>query len=332
MTPVPPQAELPPSARPDQTSGNALSFLYVLLELTKPRVATLVVFSVAAGAGLAWQNYPSLGSWALLASAVLGTSLVAAGASVLNQVLERSSDGMMVRTRKRPLPTGRIDLLTSTIFGIVLGIAGVGYLYQMANGPLAAIASLGTMFGYVLIYTPMKRFTTTNTLVGAVPGAMPPVLGYLAVAGQWDMVATLLFAILFVWQIPHFLAIAWMYRTQYSGAGLKMITENDPQGHRTSRQMVLYCLALLVVSSLPGAILPPGSRPGLTYLIASLVAGLWFLRAAVLFACEPSDLRARYALRASLLHLPLVLGAWLLDPLVHARPKPTIIHIMEEHP
>jgi protoheme IX farnesyltransferase len=161
---------------------------------------------------------------------------------------------------------------------------------------------------------------------------MPPVLGYLAIAGQWDMVATLLFAILFIWQIPHFLAIAWMYRGQYSSAGLKMITGNDPQGHRTSRQMVLYCLALLVVSTLPGAILPPAWRPGLIYLAASLVAGGWFLRAAVLFAMQPTDLRAKHALRASLLHLPLVLGAWLIDPLVQPRPKPTNNHIMEVHP
>jgi protoheme IX farnesyltransferase len=331
VTPLPTEAILN-SSTPVRPSGSPLSFLYVLLELTKPRVATLVVFSVAAGAGLAWQNYPDLGSWTLLANAVLGTSLVAAGASVLNQVLERSSDGLMIRTSKRPLPTGRIDMLTSTLFGIILGIAGVGYLYQMANGPLAAIASMGTLIGYVGIYTPMKRFTTTNTLIGAVPGAMPPVLGYLAIAGQWDMVATLLFAILFIWQIPHFLAIAWMYRGQYSSAGLKMITGNDPQGHRTSRQMVLYCLALLVVSTLPGAILPPAWRPGLIYLAASLVAGGWFLRAAVLFAMQPTDLRAKHALRASLLHLPLVLGAWLIDPLVQPRPKPTNNHIMEVHP
>ncbi len=331
MTPLPTEAILNPSA-PVGPSGSAMSFLYVLLELTKPRVATLVVFSVAAGAGLAWQNYPNLGSWALLANAVLGTSLVAAGASVLNQVLERSSDGLMIRTSKRPLPTGRIDMLTSTLFGTVLGVAGIAYLYLMANGPLAAIASLGTLIGYVGVYTPMKRFTTTNTLIGAVPGAMPPVLGYLAIAGRWDLVATLLFAILFIWQIPHFLAIAWMYRSQYSNAGLKMITGNDPLGHRTSRQMVLYCLALLVVSTLPGAILPPSSRPGLTYLIASLVAGTWFLRAAILFAMQPTDMRARHALRASLLHLPLVLGAWLIDPLIQSKPKPTTIHIMEEHP
>lgn len=191
MTPLPTEAILN-SSTPVRQPGSPLSFLYVLLELTKPRVATLVVFSVAAGAGLAWQNYPDLGSWTLLANAVLGTSLVAAGASVLNQVLERSSDGLMIRTSKRPLPTGRIDMLTSTLFGTILGIAGVGYLYQMANGPLAAIASMGTLIGYVGIYTPMKRFTTTNTLIGAVPGAMPPVLGYLAIAGQWDMVATLL--------------------------------------------------------------------------------------------------------------------------------------------
>ena len=143
MTPLPTEAILN-SSTPVRQPGSPLSFLYVLLELTKPRVATLVVFSVAAGAGLAWQNYPDLGSWTLLANAVLGTSLVAAGASVLNQVLERSSDGLMIRTSKRPLPTGRIDMLTSTLFGTILGIAGVGYLYQMANGPLAAIASMGT--------------------------------------------------------------------------------------------------------------------------------------------------------------------------------------------
>lgn len=307
------------------------AFLRALFELTKPRVATLVIFSVAAGAGLAWQTYPELGSWALLTNAVLGTSLVAAGASVLNQVMERVSDGLMVRTKTRPLPTGRVGWVISTVFGIALGTAGIAYLLATARGHLAALEALLTLLGYVLVYTPLKRISALNTLVGAIPGAMPPVLGYLAVTDCWDATAWLLFTILFVWQIPHFLAIAWMYRHQYEAAGLKMISVNDPDGGRTSRQMILYCLALLVVSSLPGVVLPPHLRPGIVFLVASLLAGGLFLRAAIRFAFQPTDLLARQALRASLLHLPLVLGAWLSDPLVHARPRtnPPMIRLEE---
>lgn len=315
--------ETPLPGSPHETirqPGDAMALPRALFELTKPRVATLVIFSVAAGAGLAWQTYPELGSWPLLAHAVLGTSLVAAGASVLNQVLERFSDGLMIRTKTRPLPAGRIGLATSTVFGIALGAAGVLYLFASARGPLAAICSLLTLLGYVVVYTPLKRVSAANTLVGAVPGAMPPVLGYLAVAGTWDATAWHLFAILFVWQIPHFLAIAWMYRHQYEAAGLKMISVNDPGAGRTSRQMVLYCLALLVVSTLPGVALPAHLRPGILFLAASLLAGGLFLRSAIRFARQPTDQMARMALRASLLHLPLVLGAWLADPLVHKRP------------
>ena len=312
-------------------SDSPVAFLKALFELTKPRVATLVIFSVAAGAGLAWQTYPEMGSWTLLFHAVLGTSLVAAGASVLNQVLERVSDGMMVRTKTRPLPTGRIGWITSTVFGVALGTVGILYLLATARGHLAALEAFLTLVGYVLVYTPLKRISAINTLVGAIPGAMPPVLGYLAITDSWDTTAWLLFTILFVWQIPHFLAIAWMYRHQYENAGLKMISVNDPGGGRTSRQMVLYCLALLVVSSLPGVVLPPHLRPGIVFLAASLLAGGLFLRAAIRFALQPTDLLARHALRASLLHLPLVLGAWLSDPLVRARPhaNPPLLTVEE---
>ncbi|MFM7112452.1 MAG: protoheme IX farnesyltransferase [Planctomycetota bacterium] len=200
-----------------------------------------------------------------------------------------------------------------------------------SRGLNAAFAALLTLFGYVLVYTPLKRVSAVNTLVGAVPGAMPPVLGYLAITGEWDATAWLLFAILFVWQIPHFLSIAWMYRNQYEAAGLRMITVNDPSGGRTSRQMVLYCLALLVVSSLPAVLLPPNLRPGPLFLGASLLAGGIFLRSAIRFAFQPTDQRARFALRASLLHLPLVLGAWLLDPLLRVRPdqQPPVITLEE---
>jgi protoheme IX farnesyltransferase len=317
------------ASAPRPSTGSA--YLLALFELTKPRVATLVIFSVAAGAGLAWQTRPELGSWAMLVNAVIGTSLVAAGASVLNMVLEKASDALMVRTRTRPLPTGRVGLGVSTAFGVILSVAGLGYLMVSSRGWVASFAALLTLFGYVLVYTPLKRVSAVNTLVGAVPGAMPPVLGYLAITGEWDATAWLLFAILFVWQIPHFLSIAWMYRNQYEAAGLRMITVNDPSGGRTSRQMVLYCLALLVVSSLPAVLLPPNLRPGPLFLGASLLAGGIFLRSAIRFAFQPTDQRARFALRASLLHLPLVLGAWLLDPLLRARPdqQPAVITLEE---
>ena len=283
------------------------------LELTKPRIAVLVLISVAAGAFLAGQLYPQLFQWIYLIHAVVGAGLVAGGASALNQVLEKKTDALMMRTCNRPLPAGRLTPSAAACFGILLGIFGTLELWLFLPSPACAIAAALTLLGYVLIYTPLKTVTDLNTIVGAAPGATPPILGYLAVTGKMDGPAWSLFLILFIWQIPHFLAIAWMYKDQYAAAGMKMLTVRDSTGKSTGLQMVLYCLALLAVSLSPMLLFPPERRPGLVYLVGSMLSGLMFLAAAIGFLKNPTILKAKKALRASLLHWPLVLAFLLLD-------------------
>src|SRR5439155_17386895 len=179
------------------------------LMLTKPRVAILVLFTVACGSLLAAGGSPD---WLLLCHTILGTALVAGGASALNQLLERDSDGLMWRTENRPLPAGRLLPMEVLLFGAALGGAGVAYLALVVRQPLAAVVATITFLSYVFVYTPLKRRTTLNTLIGAVPGALPPVIGWVAVRGSFDPEIVSLFVVLFLWQVPHFLAIAWIYR------------------------------------------------------------------------------------------------------------------------
>lgn len=277
-----------------------------LLELTKPRIAVMVLFTVAAGA---WLAQPEMPAFWVVANAVVGAGLLAAGASVLNQVLEKGSDALMRRTENRPLPTGRVHPAEAVVLGLVLSAGGMAYLLLTGRHPLAAWIGLFTLVGYVLVYTPIKRHTTLNTLIGAVPGALPPVIGWTAVTGSLDAGALALFLILFLWQVPHFLAIAWIYREDYGRAGLKMLPVVDPQGSACGRQMVLYCLALLPVSLLP---LWTG-HAGLLFGLGGMVLGLMFLRSACGFWKEVNNQRARKVLYASLFYLPAALGLWLAD-------------------
>jgi protoheme IX farnesyltransferase len=274
--------------------------------LTKPRVAVLVLFTVAAGALLA---SPGAVRPLLVFHAVLGTALVASGASALNQWLERDSDARMRRTRDRPLPAGRLHPVEVLCFGLLLGAAGTLYLLVTLPSPCAALAAACTFVSYVGVYTPLKGRTTLNTLVGAVPGAMPPVIGWCAVTGEVTRGATLLFAILFLWQVPHFLAIAWMYREEYARAGLRMLPVVDPEGRLTVRQMVLYSLALIPVSLGPVLL----DSAGLLYAGGALLLGLYFLRQVLRFGAARSVTRARGVLRASLLYLPGLLVLLMLD-------------------
>jgi protoheme IX farnesyltransferase len=276
------------------------------LELTKPRVAVLVLLTVAAGVLLGTASTPD---WGLLGHAVLGTALVAAGASALNQLFERDTDALMRRTENRPLPAGRLQPLEVLLFGLGLGIGGVVYLAVALPQPLAAFVAAVTFVLYVFVYTPLKRRTSLNTLVGAVPGALPPVIGWTAVRGSFDLEAGALFLILFLWQVPHFLAIAWIYRVDYGKAGLCMLPVVDRDGGISGRQMVSYCLALISASLLP--LLVGGA--GLLYLVGALVLGAGFLACAVAFLRRQSLARARAVLRASLVYLPMLLGLLLLD-------------------
>ena len=279
------------------------------IELTKPRVALLVLFTVAAGALLASPAVPDL---LLLVNTLAGTGLIAAGASALNQLLERHSDAQMHRTENRPLPAGRLQPLEVFVFGLALSILGLLWLAATCRHPLAVGVAAITHLSYVLVYTPLKSRTTLNTLIGAVPGALPPVIGWTAVAGALDGFVLVIFVIMFLWQVPHFLAIAWMYREDYSRAGLKMLPVADADGSMTARQMLLYCMALLPVSLLPVL----NQKAGWLYGVAALVLGVMFLAAAFHFACDRSHTQARRVLRASLLYVPGVLGLMLVEAFV----------------
>jgi protoheme IX farnesyltransferase len=276
------------------------------VELTKPRIGVMVLFTVAAGALLAQRAPLDL---VQLMHALIGTALVAAGASALNQWLERGSDALMRRTENRPLPAGRLSPAEALVFGCVLSGAGLLYMAVLMAHPLAAAVTAVTLLSYVFIYTPLKRKTTLNTLIGAVPGALPPVIGWTALTGTLDAPAVVLFLIVFIWQVPHFLAIAWMYREDYARAGLKMLPGIDSEGSATSRQMLLYSFALIPVSLLPVWL----HQAGAMYGFGALGLGIFFLRACWGFALEPSQAKARKVLYASLVYLPSVLALLLAE-------------------
>ncbi len=278
------------------------------VELFRPRIALLILFTVAAGFGLASAGAPDL---ARLLHTVLGTALLVAGASALNQVFERHSDARMERTANRPLPSGRLQPPVVLLFGVTLGLVGVVYLALTVRQPLAIVAAAFAFASYVFLYTPLKRTTTLNTLVGAVPGAMPAVIGWTAVTNSFDPAAVVLFAVLFLWQVPHFLAIAWIYRDDYARAGLRMLPVQDPGGDRTARCMAGYCLALLLVSVLPSAL----NWAGPVYLLGATVLGGGFLATAFGFWRTRSVAQARRVLRVSLVYLPALLTVLLVEGL-----------------
>jgi protoheme IX farnesyltransferase len=281
------------------------------LQLAKPRLSMMALFTVAAGALLAARGTPA--DWTILLHALFGSALVAVGASALNQFYERDSDGFMSRTENRPLPAGRLQPLEVLAFGAVLGIGGVTYLAVALPHLLAAALAALTFLSYVFVYTPLKRKTSLNTLIGAIPGALPPVIGWAAVRGSLSLEIAVVFVILFLWQVPHFLAIAWIYREDYSRAGLCMLPAVDGDGGMSSRQMVWYCLALIPASLAPVLL----GRAGIPYLVTATILGAGFLAFALAFARRRSLKRARGVLRASLIYLPVLLALLLLDGASH---------------
>lgn len=289
----------------EQSDQKAASPLSNLLELTKPRITLMVVLTTAVGFVMA---SPSSVGWLLLFHTVLGTALVASGASALNMVLERTTDGRMRRTARRPLPAGRLGTVPALAFAIALSLAGSGYLALLVN-PLTAGLGIFTLFSYVLIYTPMKRWSSLSTIVGAVPGAVPPMMGVTAAVGVVDGLAWALFGILFLWQMPHFLAIAWLYKSDYERGGFPMLSVLDVDGTQTSRQMVLYAAALLPVSLLPAAL----GTVGGVYAIGALLAGVVFLAYSWAFAFDVGLRAARRLLLVSVIYLPIVLGLLVVD-------------------
>jgi heme o synthase len=275
-------------------------------ELIRPRIAVMVLFTVAAGFGLASTG--GLDPVRLLHT-VIGTALVVAGASALNQFFERHSDALMERTANRPLPSGRLEPRPVLLFGSSLGLAGLVYLALTVRQPLTVFAAAFAFVSYVFFYTPLKRTTTLNTLVGAIPGALPPVIGWTAATGSFDPPAAVLFGVLYLWQVPHFLAIAWIHRDDYARAGLRMLPVEDPSGDQTSRCMVAHCMALVIVSLIPSVLGFAGSG----YLFGAIMFGAWFTACALGFWRTRSKVQARRVLRASLIFLPALLTMFLLD-------------------
>lgn len=275
------------------------------LELTKPRIGFFSLLTVVVGYLVATQGQAE-GS--TLFFTLLGTLLVAAGASALNQLLERDTDAKMRRTENRPLPAGRLRASEVLGFGIAGGLLGVLLLAVAVNWRAGFIA-FGTFASYVFLYTPLKRRTTLNTAVGAIPGALPPVIGWAASGREVGLEAWLLFAIVFLWQFPHFLAIAWIYREDYAQANLKMLSVGDTNARRTGAMMVAYCLALLPVSLLPSVI----GFADAFYFYGALALGIVYLVFALRFVAGESELRARHLVRASIVYLPAMLALWILQ-------------------
>jgi protoheme IX farnesyltransferase len=278
-------------------------------ELAKPRVGLLVLFTVAAGAWLAAPRDPNP---TLIFHVVTGMALVVAGASALNQVWERDTDARMSRTANRPLPTGRLSVIEALILGCVLAAVGMAYLAMATRNLLPVALAAMAFIAYVFVYTPLKRRSTLNTLVGAIPGALPPVIGWASIRGTLNLEAAILFAILFLWQVPHFLAIAWIYRGDYRDAGMFMLPVVDRSGRLTGRQMIGYALALLAISLTPATC----GIAGPWYAVAAFVLGLIFLYTIVGFLQESSTEQARRVLRASLLYLPALLAVLLIDTIL----------------
>lgn len=278
------------------------------LELTRPRIAVLELLAVAVAAFVARWGAPD--GWVVL-HALVGTALVAASASALNQWLELDTDAMMPRTADRPLPAGRLSAREVLVFGGVTAAAGLAYLAIQVNLATGWIAA-ATWGLYVWVYTPLKRRTWLNTVVGAVAGAMPVLIGWAAVEGQFDLAAATLFLIVFLWQFPHFMAIAWIYREDYAAAGLQMLPVVDPSGRRAGRQAVWSAMALVPVSLLPVAV----SFAGPGYVAWAALLSLAQLASAVVFLVWMSQRSARLLLRASLVYLPLLLLGLLLVPLI----------------
>jgi heme o synthase len=316
----------PPSAQPlahhPQASGSIVS---AIIETTKPRIVRLVCITSGVGFGI-----NALGrSWAttdfLIAAigSLAGTALAAAGANTLNQWAERDRDALMPRTCARPLPQRRLEPSTALAAGLVLSVLGFGLLLP-TSGLAAAFVALVTILTYVLIYTPLKPLTPAATVVGAIPGALPPLIGWCAGSGDSGLapLASLggwsLFLLMFVWQIPHFLAIAWLYKDDYAKGGYAVMPVTDPLGHRTSATILIWAVLFIPIALVPALFIRLQPGPGLFYSITSVLTGLIFLGFCVKLAWERTRPAARATFIASVIHLPILMAAMLLDTVVRA--------------
>jgi protoheme IX farnesyltransferase len=277
------------------------------LELTKPRITVFILMSTAIG----FLCGTHLGAhWSLftLIHTILGTALIASGTAALNQWYERDADAKMNRTKARPIPSGRVTPHHALAFGLALAVIGFVELAVGAN-LLTGMLGLFTMASYLLVYTPLKQRSPISTTIGAIPGAMPPLIGYAAAAGILNAEAWVLYAILFLWQFPHFYAIAWMYREDYARAGIQMLPVVEPDGESTARRMWLFSLALIPISVLPKYF----GGAGNWYVAGAIALGLMFLWSGVRVSLDRTRPRARQVLLASVVYLPLLYGLLVLD-------------------
>src|SRR6476620_11548835 len=293
------------AADPAVNSLTARARVAAYLELTKPRITFLIVLTSAAGFVLGSRGAVN---YVQFVHALIGIALLSSGIATLNQFIERDLDGLMRRTADRPLPSGRLFPFEALWFGISLTLMAEAYLAVFVN-MLTALLGLTVIAGYLFVYTPLKTRTTLSTALGAFPGAMPPLMGWTAARGDIDVSAWVLFAILFLWQFPHFLAIAWMYREDYGRAGIRMLPVVEPDGRVTGQQIILYALMLVPVSLLPAVL----GISGKVYLFAALVFSLLFLASSIRAALSKSNQHARQLLLASVLYLPLLFGVMVLN-------------------
>ena len=274
-------------------------------DLSKPGIGFYAIITTFTSFWMATQGPMDL--W-LLVHTLLATGLVTAGGGALNQVLEIQADSEMRRTEKRPLPSGRVSVEPALAFGVITSIAGVLWLYLSVNG-LTSLLAILTLIGYLFVYTPLKKTTHFATIVGAFPGAIPILIGWTAVYNSIDTRGWVLFGILFLWQIPHFLAIAWMYRNDYARAGFPMLTVVEPDGIQTGYQSVIYLAALIPLSLLPTIL----GMTGILYFSGALVLGLGFFATGIRIALQRNNPAAKQLLLASILYLPLLLILMIVD-------------------
>jgi|TARA_B100000959_G_scaffold116627_1_gene122738 protoheme IX farnesyltransferase len=288
----------------EQKSGKASSRLRVFSELIKARLTLMVLVTTTMGFYLATNAM----DWLLLFRALFGTGLLACGAAALNQYLEKDLDAKMQRTASRPIPVGQIAPETALLLGGALSAAGLVYIASQVN-LLTSVIGAVTLVSYIAVYTPLKRVTPINTVVGAVPGALPPLMGWTAAGGEITEKGLALVAILYFWQLPHFFAIAWIYREEYAKAGFVMLSLDDESGERTSQQAVAYAVCLLPFSILPYAF----GMAGAVYFAGAIILGGLYLAFAISFYRKLSIASARRLFIYSIVYLPLLLGLIFLD-------------------
>lgn len=270
------------------------------LELSKARIVLMVVLTTLAGFVMASAGKIDA---LLMIHTLIGTAFVAAGTNALNQWWERDLDKRMKRTCMRPLPDGRITPRAAFLFSVTISIIGIAYLWVLTT-PLASILSFITLTSYLFAYTPLKRITPHSLLIGAVPGAIPPMIGWAAVRNGLDTTAWILFAILFLWQLPHFLAIGWMYRDDYARAGFHVVAVDDAEGRVSGLQAMVYTVALLLISIIPSIL----GLAGTAYLIGALITGILFVVSSVAFASARTMKTAKQLFLVSILYLPLIMS------------------------